>query len=223
MYHIFCIRSSVERHLGSFQILAIINKAAMNIVEHVSLLHVGASSGYMPRRGIAGFSGSTMSNFLRNCQIDFQSGCTSLQSNQQWNSVPLSLHPHQHLLSPEFLILAILTGVRWNLRVVLICIYLIIKDVEHFLRCFSAIRYSSVENSLFSSVPNFLIGLFDSLEPNFLNSLYIFDISPLSNVGLVKIFSQSVGCLFVLLTVFFALHKLCNFMKFHLLILDLRT
>jgi hypothetical protein len=44
MYHIFCIHSSVEGHLGSFQLLAIINKAAMNIVEHVSLLQVGASS-----------------------------------------------------------------------------------------------------------------------------------------------------------------------------------
>jgi hypothetical protein len=66
MYHIFCIHYSVEGHLDSFQLLAIINKAAMNIVEHVFLLPVGASSGYMPRRGIVGSSGSTMSNFLRN-------------------------------------------------------------------------------------------------------------------------------------------------------------
>ena len=66
MYHIFCIHSSIEGNLGSFQLLAIINKAAMNIVEHVSLLQVGTSSGYMPRRGIARSSGSTMSNFLRN-------------------------------------------------------------------------------------------------------------------------------------------------------------
>lgn len=93
MYHIFCIHSSVEGHLGSFQLLAIINKAAMNIVEHVSFLPVGASSGYMPRRGIAGSSGSTMSSFLRNRQTDFQSGCTSLHSHQQWRSVPLSPHP----------------------------------------------------------------------------------------------------------------------------------
>jgi hypothetical protein len=63
MYHIFCIHSSVEGHLGSFQLLAIINKAAMNIVEHVSFLSVVTSSGYMPRRGIAGSSGSTMSPF----------------------------------------------------------------------------------------------------------------------------------------------------------------
>jgi hypothetical protein len=56
----------------------------MNTVEHVFLLQVGASSGYMSRSGIAGsssstMSGSTMSNFLKNRQTDFQSGCTSLQ------------------------------------------------------------------------------------------------------------------------------------------------
>jgi hypothetical protein len=45
MYHIFCIHSSVEGHLGSFQLLAIINKVAMNIVEHVFFLPVGTSSG----------------------------------------------------------------------------------------------------------------------------------------------------------------------------------
>jgi hypothetical protein len=128
----------------------------MNIVEHVSLFQVGASSGYMPRRGIAGFSCSTMSNFLRNCQTDFQSGSNSLQSHQQWGSVPLSPHPCQHLLSPEFLILAILTCVKWNLRVILICVSLMTKDVEHFFfRCISAIQFSSVENALFSSVPHF--------------------------------------------------------------------
>ena len=132
MYHIFCIHSSVEGHLGSFQLLAILNKAAMNIVEHVSLLPVGTSYGYMARRGIAWSSSSTKSNFLRNHQTDLQSGCTSLQFHQQWRSVLLSPHPCQ-LLSPEFFILVILTGVRWNLRVVLICISLMIKDVEHFL------------------------------------------------------------------------------------------
>ena len=133
MYHIFCIHSSVEGHLGSFQLLAIINKAAMNIVEHVSFLLVRTSSGYMPRRGIAGSSSSTLSNFLRNRQTDFQSGCTSLQFHQQWRSVPLSRYPRQQLLSPQFLIIAILIGVRWNLRFVLICISLMINDVEYFL------------------------------------------------------------------------------------------
>ena len=79
--------------MGSFQLLAIINKAAINIVEHVSLLHVGAYSGYMPRKSIAGFSGSIVSNFLRNQKTYFQSGCTSLKFYQEWRSVPLSPHP----------------------------------------------------------------------------------------------------------------------------------
>ena len=59
----------------------------------------------------------------------------------------------------------------------------------------------------------FLIGLFGFLESNLLSSLSILDICPLSDVQLVKIFSQSVGCLLVLLKVSFALQKLCNFMR----------
>ena len=62
----------------------------MNIVQHVSLLHVEVSSGCMPKSGIARSSGSTISNFLRNLQTDLQSGFTSVQSHQQWNSVPFS-------------------------------------------------------------------------------------------------------------------------------------
>ena len=61
-------------------------------------------------------------SFLRNDYIDFQSGHTSLHSYQQWRSVSLAV-------SLVFLILAILTGVRWNLKVVLICISLMAKDV----------------------------------------------------------------------------------------------
>jgi hypothetical protein len=82
MYHIFCIHSFVDGHLGSFQLLAIINTVAMNIVEHVSFLPVGTSSGYMPRRGIAGSYRSIMSNCLRQHQTDFESGCKSFQSHQ---------------------------------------------------------------------------------------------------------------------------------------------
>ena len=53
--------------------------------------------------------------------------------------------------------------IRWKLRVVLICISLMIKDVEHFFRYFSAIRYSSGETYFFISEPHFLVGLFDFL------------------------------------------------------------
>jgi hypothetical protein len=75
------------------------------------------------------------------------------------------------------------------------------KDIEHFFRCFSDIQDSFVENSLFSSVPHLLIDLLDLLESNFLGSLYILAIIPLSVVALVKIFSQSVDYCFVLFTV----------------------
>jgi hypothetical protein len=177
----------------------------------------------MPRSGIAGSSGRNMSNFLRNHQTDFQSGCTSLQSHRQWRSVPLFPHPRQHLLSPEFFILAILTGMRWNLRVVLICISLMTKDVEHFFFFLGASQTFGIPQLRILSLALYpiFIGLFGFLESNFLSSLYILDISPISDLGLVKNFSQSTGCHFVLVTVSFVLQKLCNFMTSHLSILDL--
>ena len=89
-------------------------------------------------------------------------------------NVTLTPQPLQHRLSLVFLILAILTGVRWYLRVVLICISLIAKEVEHDLKCLLIICTSSVENSLFSSVPHFLTGLIRVLMSSFLSFLNIF-------------------------------------------------
>jgi hypothetical protein len=112
MNHIYSIHSSVVGHLCCFQLLAITNKATMNIVEHKPLRYGGTSFGYIPKSDIAGSSDRSISNFLRNFQIDFKSGCTSLQFYQKWRSVLLSSHPHQYVLSPEVLILAILIGVK---------------------------------------------------------------------------------------------------------------
>jgi hypothetical protein len=118
MNHIFCIHSSVMGHLDCLQLLAVTNKATMNIVEYVPLWHGRASFGYIPKNGMAGSLGRSISNFLRNLQIDFLSCFTSLLSDQQCSHVPLSLHSLQYVLSPEVLILAILIDVRCNLRVI---------------------------------------------------------------------------------------------------------
>ena len=177
MNHSFCIHSFVMGHMGCFQLLAISDKAIVNIVEHMPLWHGGPPFGYIPKNGIVGTSDLFISNFLRKLQIDFQSGCTGLQSHQQWRSVPLSLHPLQHVLSPEVLILAILFAVRWNLRVILMCISPITKDFEHFFKWFSVIGESSVVNSRFSHTHHFWTGMFGFLVVIFLDSLYILDIS----------------------------------------------
>jgi hypothetical protein len=74
MNHIFSIHYSVEGHLGYFQLLDVTNKVAMNIVEHISLLYIGASFVYVPKNSMARYLGRIISSFLRNLQIDIQSG-----------------------------------------------------------------------------------------------------------------------------------------------------